>query len=137
MMSDNIFNMSVDFLKAMTSRGILNRKIEIPLKQLRVLSCFGNNKDIPPCEYLKNSSTEGKMICGKCGCGDKKITWLLSDDGSYSKLDYPSLTCPINMPGFSNYESTIEKHPPTRKLLIENLSEEEISKVVVTVNKEE
>ncbi len=64
MMSDNIFNMSVDFLKAMTSRGILNRKIEIPLKQLRVLSCFGNNKDIPSCEYLKNSSVEGKMIQG-------------------------------------------------------------------------
>ncbi len=135
MSEDNIFKMTVGFLQSLASRGITNRKIEIPLKQLRVLSCFGD-KNITPCEYLKTSSTDGKKVCGKCGCGDSKNTWLLANDESYSKLDYPSLNCPIKMPGFTNYEPTVEKHPPTRKLLIENLTEQEISRVIVTVNEE-
>ena len=61
------------FAKAVVSRGLADQKINKPVKQLRVLSCFGN-KDVggqlPPCEYLKDSETPGKHFCGGCGCGD-------------------------------------------------------------------
>ena len=50
-MSDNIFNMSVDFLKAMTSRGILNRKIEIPLNGQSVYT-VSLKKKVDPLEEV-------------------------------------------------------------------------------------
>ena len=75
-------SMVQSFATALTSRGLKNEKVNKPIKQLRVLSCFGNKENggqLPPCEYLKESTTPGKHFCGGCGCGDRKGTWLVAE----------------------------------------------------------
>jgi len=132
--------MMQSFAMAVASRGLNNEKVTKPIKQLRVLSCFGNKNQggvLPPCEHLKESSTPGKHFCGGCGCGDKKGTWLVSEGDEYSKLDYPKLNCPLQMPGFTNYEKSKpeEGTPPiTRRYFIEQLPFKEVEKVQVTVH---
>jgi hypothetical protein len=128
------------FASALASRGLSNAKINKPTKQLRVLSCFGNKAqggELPPCEYLKNSTVlPGKHFCGGCGCGDKPHTWLVADGEQYSKLDYPRLSCPLKMPGFTNYEASKPEEagpPPTRRNYIENINYSEIEKIPVTL----
>jgi hypothetical protein len=100
----NKMTMMQNFASAIVSRGVSNNKVSLPVKQLRVASCFGNMKqggELPPCEHLKPSSTAGQFFCGGCGCGDRKGTWLIAEGDEYSKLDYPKLACPLQMPGFS------------------------------------
>lgn len=119
-------SMLQSFATAIASRGLADNKVQKPIKQLRVLSCFGNQAQggvLPPCEYLKESSTPGKFYCGGCGCGDREGTWLIADGDKYSKLDYPKLTCPLAMPGFSNYQQSKEEEgndPVTRRWFIDN-----------------
>jgi hypothetical protein len=139
----NIFaqkmSMVKSFASAIASRGLSNSKVNKATKQLRVLSCFGNQHtggELPPCEHLKQSSTPGKHYCGGCGCGDKPRTWLMAEGQEYSKLDYPTLNCPLNMPGFVNYQPSKpdEAEPPiTRRYYIENIDYNEIIKVSVTL----
>lgn len=125
------------FASAITSRGFNNEKVSIPMKQLRVASCFGNKDQggvLPPCEHLKESTTAGKFYCGGCGCGDRKGTWLVAEGDEYSKLDYPRLACPLQMPGFSNYEKSKPDEaniPITRRYYIEQLPYTEIEKIPV------
>jgi len=120
--------MIASFAQAIVSRGLTNKKIETPVKQLRVLSCFGNEEyggKLTPCEHLKPSQTVGKFYCGGCGCGDKPRTWLMGTGEEYSKLDYPKLNCPLKMPGFSNYESSKleeQQNSKNRKFYIENMN---------------
>lgn len=128
------------FASAVVSRGLANNKINKPIKQLRVLSCFGNQNQggqLPPCEYLKNSTVlPGKHFCGGCGCGDKPHTWLVADGEQYSKLDYPRLSCPLKMPGFTNYENSKPEEagpPPSRRNYIENINYSEVEKIPVTL----
>jgi hypothetical protein len=127
------------FAMALTSRGLNNEKVNKPTKQLRVLSCFGNQQQggvLPPCEHLKRSSTDGKFYCGGCGCGDKPMTWLSGTESGYSKLDYPKLNCPLSMPGFTNYEPSKpdEAIPPiTRKYYIENINYNDVTSIAVTL----
>ena len=124
------------FAKSMVSRGLSDKKIEPFTKQLRVLSCFGDD-ELPPCEHLRESNTDGKFYCGGCGCGDRKATWLISDSDEYSKLDYPYLQCPLKMPGFSNYELSSpeeSEEPITRRYYIEEMKEEDIKAVNVSDN---
>ena len=127
------------FAGAIVSRGLANIKINKPTKQLRALSCFGNMNTggiLPPCEHLKQSSTPGKYFCGGCGCGDKPHTWLTIEGEQYSKLDYPKLVCPINMPGFSNYEQSKPDEaisPITRRYFIEQIDFGEVLKINVTL----
>jgi hypothetical protein len=129
-----------NFASALTSRGLKNEKTTKPVKQLRVLSCFGNTNTggvLPPCEHLKESSTPGKHFCGGCGCGDRKGTWLVAEGEEYSKLDYPKLACPLQMPGFTNYKKSEPDEsvsPITRRYYIENMSYRDIEKVSVTVH---
>ena len=136
----NKLGMIASFAKSIASRGLTDKKIEEPVKQLRVLSCFGNEQyggTIVACEHLKNSETQGKFFCGGCGCGDKPRTWLIGNSDEYSKLDYPSLNCPLKMPGFTNYEpSTIEEQqaPNNRKFAIENVEYMDLQKIQVTTN---
>ena len=131
--------MAKSFVSSMASRGFTNNKTEPYVKKLRVLSCFGNQHtggNLPPCEHLNESETEGKYFCGGCGCGDRKATWLIAESDEYSKLDYPKLDCPLKMPGFSNYvESAPEEglEPVTRRYFVENVNEDEINKVNVNV----
>ena len=119
-------SMLQSFATAIASRGIQDNKVQKPIKQLRVLSCFGNQAQggvLPPCEHLKESTTPGKFYCGGCGCGDREGTWLIADGDKYSKLDYPKLTCPLAMPGFTNYQQSKEDEgvdPVTRRWYIDN-----------------
>jgi len=128
------------FASAMASRGLTDNKVHKAEKQLRVLSCFGNKHTggvLPPCEHLRKSEVqEGQYYCGACGCGDKKMTWLLAKGDEYSKLDYPKLHCPLAMPGFSNYKES-EDHeaipPITRKHYIENMDYQQVASVEVSL----
>ena len=130
--------MMQSFASALTSRGLNNEKVTIPMKQLRTISCFGNKAEggvLPPCEHLKESKTPGKFICGGCGCGDREATWLVGNGSSYSKLDYPRLACPLQMPGFTNYEKSkpSEAVPPvTRRHYIEQLGYKDLGKIAAT-----
>tara|TARA_R110002020_G_scaffold274194_2_gene489314 strand:- start:734 stop:1033 length:300 start_codon:yes stop_codon:yes gene_type:complete len=58
-------SMIQSFASALASRNINNKKINKPIKQLRVLSCFGNENIggiLPPCEHLMDSDVqEGKI----------------------------------------------------------------------------
>jgi len=125
---------------SLISRGISSKKVEPMTKQLRTISCFGNKNDggeLPPCSHLMKSETEGKYYCGACGCGDKPSTWLNGKDSEYSKLDYPSLSCPLTMPGFTNYSPSTPNEwqdPITRKKYIESMKVADIKKVDITVN---
>ena len=124
-----MFDKMISFAMAIASRGMSDNKVNIPTKQLRVVSCFGYN-DIGPCEKLKQSKTENQYYCGGCNCGDYKHTWLLKDSSEYSKLDYPKLNCPLQMPGFSNYDPN-KKNP--RKEKIEKLDPEDLKFVKITI----
>ena len=114
-------SMIQSFASALASRNVNNKKINKPIKQLRVLSCFGNQQSggvLPPCEHLMDSDVqEGKNYCGACGCGDKSRTWLIQEADEYSKLDYPKVGCPLQMPGFS----------------IENMEYTDVQKVYVKI----
>lgn len=127
------------FSSAIASRGLSNEKVNKPIKQLRVLSCFGNNDrggELIPCEYLRQSETPGKFFCGGCGCGDKPSTWLMAEGDQYSKLDYPKLNCPLNMPGFTNYQPSAPDEandPVTRRYYIENMDFNQVLTTPVSV----
>jgi len=127
------------YATAMASRGLKDKRVEKTVKQLRVLSCFGNEHnggELPPCSHIKKSSTDGKFYCGACGCGDRKNTWLNGTDDEYSKLDYPKVNCPLGMPGFSNYTQSLPQEaqePQSRKNYIENINFIDIQKTEVTM----
>jgi len=128
--------MMKNFASAIVSRGLKNKKIDQATKQLRVLSCLGDNGDLTPCEYLRDSKTNGKYFCGGCGCGDKKGTWLMSEGENYSKLDYPKLHCPLDMPGFANYKESKPDEsvePITTLYYIENMSPEDMKDISVSL----
>tara|TARA_R110002012_G_scaffold204050_1_gene373615 strand:- start:19342 stop:19923 length:582 start_codon:yes stop_codon:yes gene_type:complete len=129
---------------SMASRGVTSKKTDGPTKQLRVLSCFGNldvGGELIKCPHLKESKTPGKHYCGECGCGDRKGTHLVSQGEKYSKLDYPILSCPLKMPGFTNYEPSAdnEKLPPmSRKAYIDTqLKPADIQRIKITIPDED
>lgn len=125
----------VSLAMAIASRGFDNNKIDLPTKQLRVVSCFGNKSSIPACHHLKKSKNSEYHFCSGCGCGDKNNTWLLKKEGEYSKLDYPVLNCPLKMPGFTNYDPNyFVKESKDRKENIENMSPEDLQLIQVTIN---
>jgi hypothetical protein len=110
------FGMIASYLKAKWSKGVNNKKADVTTKDLRLISCFGDGENIPVCPGLRASKEQrGKFFCGECGCGDRRATWLNTDDTEYGKLDHPYLNCPRKMPGFSNYEPGGD----SRKTLIE------------------
>ncbi len=127
------------YASALASRGLKNKKVSTTTKQLRVISCFGNEAvggELPPCQHLKKSNTLGKHFCGGCGCGDREATWLIAQGDKYSKLDHPKLSCPLNMPGFTDYKPSNpdeSEHPITRKYYIENMNQSKVEEVPVTI----
>ena len=131
------FGMAKNFAKAVVSRGITNKKVDTTTKQLRVLSCLGDGGELIPCEYLKESGEDStKKYCGGCGCGDRKGTWLVQSGDDYSKLDYPKVVCPLNMPGFINYENSEPdeaEEPVTRRYYIEQMTDGEVAKIKVNI----
>lgn len=105
--SQNMLQKVASYGKSMVSRGLKNKKAEENTKNLRSVSCHGSST-ISCCSERKQSQKfDNSFYCGACGCGDKKGTQLINlmVDGKeqYSKLDYPTVTCPLKMPGFSNY----------------------------------
>lgn len=124
----------VSLAMAIASRGLNNKKIDLPTKQLRYASCYGTGI-IPACSFLKKSKNSNYFHCTKCGCGDHPHTWLVKSPGEYSKLDYPVLDCPLKMPGFTNYDPNyFDKSDGNRKKTIENLNPETIQLIQITVN---
>ena len=125
------------FAASLASRGITNNRVDEDVKRLRALSCFGGLDGIKPCPYLLTSrSSPNKNFCGKCGCGDKHGTWLLGEEGEYAKLDYPVLNCPVNMPGFTNYDPNfVNDEIRERKQAIENTDPEQLGLVQITIKK--
>ena len=62
--------MAKSFASSVVSRGIANKKTDKLTKQLRVISCFGNEHlggELPPCEHLKNSNYK-KILYRETGC---------------------------------------------------------------------
>lgn len=122
----SIFEKAKSMAQAYVSRGFSNNKAEPKVKSLRVLSCHGN-KELPPCPHRMNSEIfKDSYYCGACGCGDRAPTQLVNiigEDGKeqYSKLDFPKVVCPLNMPGFSNYEKWKEEDQNPRKNVIESM----------------
>lgn len=131
------FGMAKNFAQALISRGVSNRKTDDTTKRLRVLSCLGDGRDLPPCEYLRESSKDSsKSYCGGCGCGDRKGTWLIAEADEYSKLDYPKVHCPLQMPGFINYEESDPDEandPITRRYYIEQMTDDQVEQIVVNI----
>ena len=61
---------------------------------------------------------------------------LIQEADNYSKLDYPKVACPLNMPGFSNYVVSTpdeEEEPVTRKYYIENMDYTLVQQVSVKI----
>jgi hypothetical protein len=121
------------FAMSIASRGKDNNKINDDVKKLRYISCFGIGNP-KPCSNLKKSDKSNFYYCGGCGCGDHSHTWLLREQGTYSKLDYPYLNCPLKMPGFSNYDPNSPEQDLHRKKQIENLPPEIVQRVNLTVS---
>ena len=119
---------------SIASRGLTNTKIDLETKQLRYVSCYGLD-DISPCHFLRKSKNSQYFYCGGCGCGDHSHTWLVKQKNEYSKLDYPSLNCPLKMPGFTNYDPGFTpQEVKNRKEQIESLDPQKLSLVQITVN---
>ncbi len=131
--------MMQQFARSIASRSINNKRTDEGTKQLRFLSCFGDSSiggKLRPCDELEKSETEGKFYCGACGCGDKKSTWLEAESDSYSKLDYPYLSCPLKMPGFSDYDNSDSKQN-IRKNVIDNYDARKLVQLKVSVKDKE
>jgi len=96
------------FFKSMISRAH-SGKVSPEVKALRWRSCSGLDQDgvrvRPVCPFFAKSQDGKHNYCNACGCGDKSIAYLNRDEGGYSKLDYPSLECPLEEEGFSNYKA--------------------------------
>lgn len=127
------------YAASLASRGMGNKKTDIPTKQLRVVSCFGGGPIENSCPFLSVSKVDSsKHFCNKCGCGDKESTWLIKTTDDYSKLDYPVLNCPMKMPGFSNYDPNFyTSEIKQRKQNIENLDPEQLNFIQVTIGNSE
>lgn len=106
----NIVDKAKSFASSMISKGLDDKKADELTKKLRVLSCHGDGTEqLPPCSERQDSKKyKNSFYCGACGCGDKQRTQLVgvTIEGTYhdySKLDYPKVSCPLKMPGFSDY----------------------------------
>ena len=116
------------FTESALSKGLANNKAPPETLSLRVLSCHGDpENNLPPCPRRMDSKNyKGSHYCGACGCGDKQMTQLTLCEVNgkmieYTKLHYPKVTCPLMMPGFTNYKSCAEdeKTSNDRKQFIE------------------
>jgi hypothetical protein len=123
----SIFAKAKTYAEAMVSKGISKKECSGHTKILRIFSCHGDNTDsLPPCsERMVSEKFADSFYCGKCGCGDKKGTQLVNmtikGESQYSKLDYPKVSCPLKMPGFTDYV-------PSEEGISENYRKKEIEK---------
>ena len=112
MKSPSIFAKAKTYAEAVVSKGLNKKECSGHTKVLRILSCHGDGTEtLPPCsERMISEKFADSFYCGKCGCGDKKGTQLVNmtikGEPQYSKLDYPKVSCPLKMPGFTDYVSS-------------------------------
>ena len=138
----SLIKKAANFTKSVVSRGVSNRRADAVAKRLRVLSCHGHEDQInSPCPYRKESNKKrNTYFCDACGCGDNSQTWLNNPGHpeAFTKLDYPWLSCPMGMPGFSDYiphseetDELKEKYGDSleRKKIIENIARVESLKI--------
>jgi hypothetical protein len=109
----SLLNKVKSAVEAYASRGITqDKRCTEDIKKTRLVSCHGDpERGIAPCPFRRDSSAEeGRYYCGECGCGDRKATWLnAKQPDDYTKLDFPKVVCPLNMPGFSNYTPSADE----------------------------
>ena len=123
---------ALSFGRAIASRGLYDNMANEDTISKRELSCHGND-DIEPCPRRQNSKKHvGRTICGACGCGDKPRNFLNGE--GYLKLYYPTVTCPLQMPGFSN--ETPAKEQQNRKKRVEEVIKQEYNEQANDNNKE-
>lgn len=100
-----------DFAKAMASRGFSGKRVSEDVLNTRTISCTGRdlegNTKAPPCPSL-TTGPNNTLFCSACGCPQGPLS-KISGPG-YSKLMYPTLSCPRKRPGFSNHEGATQ--PP-------------------------
>jgi hypothetical protein len=128
------FTSAWQFADAQLSRGFKNAKISEEIRDIRDICCHGSEElNIPPCESRQESKFYAKsFVCGECGCGDYTHTQLTNlTENHYSKLDYPRIICPKQMPGFTNYVSlTISENNMRKKLIEETFGVEYLSQLL-------
>lgn len=121
----SLLEKAASLARAVTSRGLTNKKADEKTIKLRDMSCHGDS-ELRPCSERRDSEKyPGSYYCGSCGCGDKKMTQLvnlvINGKTEYSKLDYPKVSCPLKMPGFGTYV-------PSEEGVSENDRKKEIEK---------
>lgn len=130
----NKFTKAWQFADAHLSRGFSNAKVSEEVKDIREISCHGSEDlNIPPCDGRGDSRKfPGSFVCERCACGDFSHTQLKNlSDSHYSKLDYPRIFCPKQMPGFSNYVPlTISENDMRKKLIEETFGVEYLSELL-------
>jgi len=98
--------------KSYASKGFSGKKADEETVELRNMSCHGlSDIGLAPCEFRGTSEENaGRHYCLECGCGDRQATWLNAlEDGEYTKLHFPKVSCPLKMPGFSDYKAVDEE----------------------------
>ena len=146
-----LFQKAKNMAKAYASKGLSGKRANEEVVEIRSMSCHGM-KDIglAPCEFRGTSEeNEGRHYCLECGCGDRQATWLnaLNED-DYTKLHFPNVVCPLNMPGFTNYtplsaeseERVSHYNGFTRKAKIEQFGREfdvDLVQLSISVNTDE
>lgn len=111
------------YLRSLLSRAITpTGKVPAYVKEIRKVSCNGDGDQIEPCPFREESQNQpGSYVCGACGCGDRESVVVDGKVPRFEKLDYPYVSCPASMPGFSNYVSSVEEaRPNERKAAIED-----------------
>lgn len=110
------------YFKSLLSRLITpTGKVPSSIKTIRKVSCNGDGITIAACEFrIQSKKLAGAYVCGACGCGDSQGVFVDGDVPKFEKLDYPYISCPASMPGFSNYLAPdVEWNPSKRKIAIE------------------
>jgi hypothetical protein len=120
----NRFAKAWQLADSLVSRGLAGATVSEEIKDIREISCHGSSDTgIGPCDSREESKKYPKsFICAACNCGDFGHTQLTNlDEKHYSKLDYPRVHCPKQMPGFSNYTPPTISENNERKRLMESI----------------
>jgi hypothetical protein len=117
MATPTFFEKAKWFIKSLISRLITpTGKVPAYIKQIRKVSCNGGMGITAPCQFrVESKKNKGSFVCGACGCGDKQSVFVSGHVPGFEKLDYPYVSCPASMPGFSNYLSSEEEVRPDRR----------------------
>jgi hypothetical protein len=118
----NKFRKYWEFADSMISRGLTGAVVSDDIREVREISCHGSEElGLEPCkDRMESKKYANSYFCGACNCGDFSHTLLNNiDEKHYSKLDYPRVRCPRQMPGFTNYVPLAIMENDMRKRLIE------------------